>query len=177
MNHFSCQFPTFQLPQPRWIWALAPGAGVGAGSGAAPCADTPGRGAGMDFQLLAPGGRTQLALRVCRCLQNVCPKQQQKNAICDAEYRAFFLCPRIELCQNEISCSFEPVSIATVLYTCDVQAGAVTTSEPGRRSRAPSPRGRQKCISDASVAHFAVCCLCVVPMYNHFIQDYPTHIW
>lgn len=35
---------------------------------------------------------------------------------------SFFLCPRIELYQNEISCSFEPVSIATVLYTCDVQA-------------------------------------------------------
>lgn len=48
--------------------------------------------------------------------------QSLRNAICDAEYRAFFLCPRIELYQNEISCSFEPVSIATVLYTCDVQA-------------------------------------------------------
>lgn len=75
---------------------------------------------------------------------------QPKNAICDAEYRAFFLCPRIELYQNEISCSFEPVSIATVLYTCDVQAEAVTTSEPGRMSRAPSPCGKQKYISDVS---------------------------
>lgn len=64
--------------------------------------------------------------------------QTLNNAVCDAEYRAF-LCPRIELYQNEISCSFEPVSIATELYTCDVQAEAVTTSELGRMSRAPSP--------------------------------------
>lgn len=124
--------------------------------------------------MLAPGGENVTRSSLLLFTEHV--SQTLNNAVCDAEYRAF-LCPRIELYQNEISCSFEPVSIATELYTCDVQAEAVTTSELGRMSRAPSPRGRQKCISDGSMAYIPICYLCVLPIYNHFIQDYPTYIW
>lgn len=92
--------------------------------------------------------------------------QTLKNAICDAEYRAVFLCPRIELYQNEISCSFEPVSIATVPYTCDVQAEAATTSEPGRTSLFHPPwkaEGRLWC------SHGTFCYM--LPMPGAYVQS------
>lgn len=182
-NHFPCDFPL-----PSWIQPWVPGQGwPGRAPVPAPGALRAQRGPGRDVpgcttrsKGISSGAaiRRENAIRSSSLLlftEHV--SQTLKNAICDAEYRAFFLCPRIELYQNEISCSFEPVSIATVQYTCDVQAEAATTSEPGRTSRAPSPCGRQKYISDVSMAHFAIRYLSVGPIYNHFIQDYPTYIW